>query len=57
MANLNLLTRRQLEDLFEHYGFAVYAHESTEMLRASLRVNIEDGTIPEEEVEECLSSR
>jgi len=47
--NLNWLSRREIVELLESVGIACYDHEDTETLREALRVNIEDGTIAEDD--------
>jgi hypothetical protein len=42
---INWLSREEIQEILEAYGFAVYDDEAIEDLREALRVNIEDGTI------------
>ena len=50
-SRLNWLDRAEIQEILERWGFAVYDSESTDDLREALQENIEDGTIPEEEID------
>jgi hypothetical protein len=41
------LDLRQVTDILEAYGFGCHDNESLEELHEAIRVNIEDGTIPQ----------
>jgi len=45
-AKIRSLSRQEIAEILENYGFACYDHEDTEELREALLVNIQDGTIP-----------
>lgn len=47
---INWLDRARIVAILESYGFACYDYETNDELRESIRVNIEDGTIGEDEV-------
>lgn len=49
---LNWCSRAKLQDILERHGFAVYDSETTEELREAVKVNIEDGTIAEDALDE-----
>lgn len=42
---INCMSRTDLQQLLEAYGFAVYDSEDTDDLREAVRVNLADGTI------------
>lgn len=48
---INWLDRERIVQILENYGIACYNDESTDELREALRINIMDGTIPEEDLE------
>jgi hypothetical protein len=48
---LNWMDHRSLKELLERYGFGVYASESEDDLRESVRANLLDGTIPTSEID------
>lgn len=43
---INWLSREEVVQILEAYGFACYDSESTDEPRDALRANVEDGTIP-----------
>lgn len=45
------MSRQALEELLECYGFAVYDDETTHDLREAVAENVEDGTIPSEDLD------
>lgn len=45
---LNWLSYDKLSAILESYGFAINHDDSEDTLREAVRVNIEDGTIPED---------
>lgn len=45
---LNWFSYSRLAEILESYGFAVNHDDSEDALREAVRVNIEDGTIPED---------
>ena len=47
---LNEMTRDQMTNVLEAFGFAVYDHETDEELREAIRVNLDDGTISEDDL-------
>lgn len=51
LSDINVLSRKEIVDILNDYGFACYDTESTEELRRALVVNIEDETIPFADVE------
>jgi hypothetical protein len=48
---INQLSRDRIQEIFEAYGYAVYDSESTEQLREALQIDVEDGTIPDSELD------
>lgn len=49
---LNWMNYEQLKAILERYGFHISPDESEDDLKAAIIANIEDGTIPEDEIEE-----
>lgn len=47
---LNWMKCEQLKTILENYGFGVNPDESEDDLKAAIIANIEDGTIPEDEI-------
>lgn len=54
---LNWLDRSELERMLEDVGIACYEHETNAELREAIAVNIEDGTIPTEELDALIGRR
>ncbi len=48
---LNWMDYAALKVILERYGFAVNHGESEEDLREAVRANVEDGTIPESDID------
>ena len=48
---INWMSRSKMVAILEKYGFAVYEDESTQSIRNSLAANVDDGTIPEWELD------
>ena len=51
---LNWIERNDLQTILERHGFAVYDSEDVDDLRDAVESNINDGTIPENELDEYL---
>lgn len=49
---IDRLDRTKVVELLESASIQCYDHESDEELRQALRVNVADGTIPEESLDE-----
>lgn len=56
-SRLNWMDRSEVEALLYAVGIACYESETTDELRDAVAANIEDGTIPEDALDQYIGQR